>query len=116
MKNLKSRAIWIIGFAALLIMCMPILAMAKEAEYVPALFGSVWSLLPPFVAIILALITKEATEGAIVISTEKLAKVMDMRKAEAIKVCIGCHYDKRGKQKKYYIEDVSKKLAARRCL
>ena len=60
MKNLKSRAIWIIGFAALLIMCMPILAMAKEAEYVPALFGSVWSLLPPFVAIILALITKEA--------------------------------------------------------
>lgn len=41
MKNLKSRAIWIIGFAALLIMCMPILAMAKEAEYVPALFGSV---------------------------------------------------------------------------
>ena len=60
MKNLKSRAIWIIGFAALLIMSMPILAMAKEAEYVPALFGSVWSLLPPFVAIILALITKEA--------------------------------------------------------
>lgn len=59
---------------------------------------------------------KEATEGAIVISTEKLAKVMDMRKAEAIKVCIGCHYDKRGKQKKYYIEDVSKNLAARRCL
>lgn len=60
MKNLKSRAIWIIGFAALLIMCMPILAMAKEAEYVPALFGSAWSLLPPLVAIALALITKEA--------------------------------------------------------
>ena len=32
---------------------------ADEAEYVPKLFGTFWALIPPLVAIVLALITKE---------------------------------------------------------
>lgn len=32
---------------------------ADEVEYVPKLFGTFWALIPPLVAIVLALITKE---------------------------------------------------------
>ncbi len=59
MKSLKQRAAWIMGMAMLIVASCPILAMAEEEEYVPALYDTAWSLLPPVVAIGLALITKE---------------------------------------------------------
>ena len=45
----------------LFVACSPLLAFAAEEgeEYVPQLFATPWSLLPPLVAIVLALITKE---------------------------------------------------------
>ncbi len=60
MKSLKHRAVWLIGMAMLIVASCPILAMAaEEEEYVPPLYDSAWALLPPVVAIGLALITKE---------------------------------------------------------
>ena len=59
MKSLKQRAAWIMGMAMLIVASCPVLAMAEEEEYVPALYDTAWSLLPPVVAIGLALITKE---------------------------------------------------------
>lgn len=37
----------------------PMVVFAADKEYVPGLYGTIWSLLPPLLAIILALITKE---------------------------------------------------------
>ncbi|MEE0515102.1 MAG: Na+/H+ antiporter NhaC family protein [Emergencia sp.] len=59
MKSLKKRAVWIMALAVLLIACFPLMAFAAEEEYVPELYGTIWSLLPPVIAIGLALITKE---------------------------------------------------------
>ena len=59
MKSLKQRAAWIMGMAMLIVASCPVLAMAEEEEYVPALYDTAWALLPPVVAIGLALITKE---------------------------------------------------------
>lgn len=59
MKSLKQRAAWIMGMAMLIVASCPVLALAEEEEYVPALYDSAWALLPPVVAIGLALITKE---------------------------------------------------------
>lgn len=47
------------GMAMLIVASCPVLAMAEEEEYVPPLYDSAWALLPPVVAIGLALITKE---------------------------------------------------------
>ena len=57
MKSLKHRSVWIIGMALLIAACCPLLAFAAEEAAVPALFGTWWSLVPPVVAIALALIT-----------------------------------------------------------
>ncbi|MBQ0004978.1 MAG: Na+/H+ antiporter NhaC family protein [Clostridiales bacterium] len=57
MERTRSRFMYIIGLAVLMITAMPIMALAADGE--PALYASVWSLLPPLVAIALALITKE---------------------------------------------------------
>lgn len=59
MKSLKHRSVWIIGMALLIAACCPLLAFAAEEAAVPALYGTWWSLVPPVVAIALALITKE---------------------------------------------------------
>ena len=59
MKSLKQRAAWIMGMAMLIVASCPVLALAEEEEYVPALYDTAWALLPPVVAIGLALITKE---------------------------------------------------------
>ncbi len=59
MKSLKQRAAWIMGMAMLIVASCPVLAMAEEEEYVPPLYDTAWALLPPVVAIGLALITKE---------------------------------------------------------
>lgn len=63
MKLLRKK-FW--GGASILLLCaflMPITTFAAdaaaEAEYVPTMYATIWALLPPIVAIILALITKE---------------------------------------------------------
>lgn len=61
MKKLHHR--WLLAAPAvlLLLICSPILAFAAEQteEYVPAMYATFWALIPPIVAILLALITKE---------------------------------------------------------
>lgn len=61
MKKVKSRIKWAFSTAMLLAMCCPMLVFAADEaeEYVPAMYASFWSLIPPVVAIVLALITKE---------------------------------------------------------
>lgn len=43
----------------LLAVCATVVFGADETEYVPALYASIWALIPPVVAIGLALVTKE---------------------------------------------------------
>ncbi len=61
MRNGKRKILWMLSTVMLVVACSPLLAMAAEEgeEYVPELFATPWSLLPPVVAIVLALITKE---------------------------------------------------------
>ena len=61
MRSSKNRLVFIAGLALLMIFALPVLAFAdgEEAEELPALFATWWSVLPPLVAIALALITKE---------------------------------------------------------
>ena len=63
-KRMKANMKKLMGammVVALAIMCCPMLAFAAEetVEYVPSMYATFWSLVPAFVAIILALITKE---------------------------------------------------------
>ena len=61
MKRIQHKMMWAVSAAMLLAMCCPMLAFAAEEaeEYVPSMYASFWSLIPPVVAIVLALITKE---------------------------------------------------------
>ena len=59
MRTNRSRLIYTLGLAALMIAAVPMLAFAEEEEALPALYATGWSVLPPLVAIALALITKE---------------------------------------------------------
>ena len=61
MKKAKHKMAWAFSMAMLLAMCCPMLVFAAEEaeEYVPSMYASFWSLIPPVVAIVLALITKE---------------------------------------------------------
>lgn len=57
-NKLFSKATLI--FVAMLFVACPVVCFAaEEAEYVPDMYGTFWALLPPVVAIALALITKE---------------------------------------------------------
>ena len=63
-ENMKANMKKLMGammVVALAIMYCPMLAFAAEeaVEYVPSMYATFWSLIPAFVAIILALITKE---------------------------------------------------------
>lgn len=53
----RNRILYVFGLAALFITAMPIIAMAADSK--PALYATGWAVLPPIVAIGLALITKE---------------------------------------------------------
>ncbi|MBQ1352822.1 MAG: Na+/H+ antiporter NhaC family protein [Firmicutes bacterium] len=55
----KSRFVFISGLTLLMLLAMPLVAFAEEEEAKPALYGTWWSIVPPLVAIVLALITKE---------------------------------------------------------
>ena len=60
MTKSKSRIVFTIALVLLIVAALPMMAFAEDGdEYVPKLFGSWLSLLPPIIAIALALITKE---------------------------------------------------------
>ena len=61
MRNTRNKIMWAISAIALMVISCPTLAFAAEGaeEYVPALYSTFWALVPPVVAIVLALITKE---------------------------------------------------------
>ena len=56
---MKRKIVWISGLVALMVMAMPVLAFAADEEPQAALYATPWSVLPPLIAIVLALITKE---------------------------------------------------------
>ncbi len=57
----KKKALWgaAVLLGILLMSSMTVFAADEAAEYVPKMYASFWSLVPPIVAIVLALITKE---------------------------------------------------------
>ena len=61
MKANMKKLMGTVAFVAMMVMCCPMLTFAAEetAEYVPSMYATIWALVPAFVAIILALITKE---------------------------------------------------------
>lgn len=60
MKINKSRFVFILAVALMLVASLPLLALAEDTEeYVPTLYATFWGLVPPIIAIGLALITKE---------------------------------------------------------
>lgn len=60
MKNhFSKRTVWVFAIMALLISACPMLVFAEGNEYTPDMYATFWSLIPPVVAIVLALITKE---------------------------------------------------------
>lgn len=61
MKKQKKKLFYGTGILVLCMAFMPLTAFAAEAEteYIPAMYATFWALVPPIVAIVLALITKE---------------------------------------------------------
>lgn len=60
MKENKRKIAGFLSVAALLIVALPMIVQAaEEGEATPAVYATAWALLPPVVAIALALITKE---------------------------------------------------------
>lgn len=64
MQGMRKNAKWkmVLPAALILVLMFAFAAFGAEeaaAEYVPAAYGTMWALLPPVVAIGLALITKE---------------------------------------------------------
>lgn len=57
----KKKALWsaVTLLSVLMMSSMTVFAADEAAEYVPKMYASFWSLVPPVVAIVLALITKE---------------------------------------------------------
>ena len=56
-KNILKIAVGILVLVAM--SAMTVFAGGETTEYVPKMYGTFWSLVPPLVAIALALITKE---------------------------------------------------------
>lgn len=59
MKAKLRKLLFCLTAMMTMVMCSPMLVLAAEEEYVPSMYASFWSLIPPVVAIVLALITKE---------------------------------------------------------
>ena len=58
-NRLFGRASFIITTVIFTLMACPVFCFADEAEYTPDMYGTFWALIPPILAIALALITKE---------------------------------------------------------
>ena len=68
MRN--KRKMGYVFLMSLLILCCSsttVFAADTSAEYVPQLYATIWSLVPPVVAIVLALITKEVYSSLFVV-------------------------------------------------
>ena len=67
MNNMKRKIAWTISAIALMVMCCPVIAFAADGaeEYVPNMYASFWALIPPVVAIALALITTGSIQFAV---------------------------------------------------
>ncbi len=61
MRNMKRKIVWTLSSVMLMALCCPAVVFAAEEaeEYVPSMYATFWALIPPVVAIVLALITKE---------------------------------------------------------
>ena len=61
MKNVTRKVMTVLASVMLLVVMCPTFAFAADeaVEYVPKLYATFWALVPPVVAIVLALITKE---------------------------------------------------------
>lgn len=61
MRNTKRKIVWMLSSVLLMAMCCPavVFAAGEAEEYVPSMYATFWALIPPVVAIVLALITKE---------------------------------------------------------
>ena len=59
MKRGNKRIIAVLTLMFVILIGTTVFGADKEAKYVPQLFGTFWALVPPLVAIALALITKE---------------------------------------------------------
>ena len=60
MRNLRRRALPAAAMVLLLCSVMTVTAFATGEEAVgPSMYGTFWAMIPPIVAIVLALITKE---------------------------------------------------------
>lgn len=59
MKKQKKKLLGCAGILTLSMLLMPLTAFAAESQSTPAMYATFWALIPPLVAIILALITKE---------------------------------------------------------
>ena len=55
----KTGGLLLLAMSILCFSSMTVFAADTSAEYVPAMYASIWSLVPPVIAIVLALITKE---------------------------------------------------------
>lgn len=58
-RSIRNRLSFIAGLALLTVASMPILGFAADKAKEPALYATWWSVLPPVIAICLALVTKE---------------------------------------------------------
>ena len=60
MRNKRRRwAMWVSAALVVLLCAVTVFAGEGETEYVPKMYATFWALVPPIVAIALALITKE---------------------------------------------------------
>lgn len=61
MRNMKRKIAWTFSAVMMTALCCPVMVFAAEEaeEYAPSMYASFWALIPPVVAIVLALITKE---------------------------------------------------------
>ena len=61
MRNMKRKTAWTFSAVMMTALCCPVMVFAAEEaeEYAPSMYASFWALIPPVVAIVLALITKE---------------------------------------------------------
>ncbi len=79
----RSHFAWIAGLAALIIAALPVITLAEDGT--PATYATIWSILPPIIAIALALITKEVYSslfigvltGAILYAGASLSGILD---------------------------------------
>lgn len=84
MRLLRSKKLWLLVAVFVIALAFGASALADGEEYVPALYGTIWALLPPVIAIVLALITKEVylslfagiLVGAVMYANANLEQIM----------------------------------------